>query len=241
MGAYYLATTMTSQYLFNYGKVYHYLLDGANDEYARYTCWSFRNQGKSAAEIAAPFVQSINFAFYRLLWILYKAKPEEEQFLINEVLEISKGLQQQCNQSGTNSTVPKIGDILDQVIQYQRQKTIRIRAYPRIDGREIGQLPPLKNENRGIDPLSAFMQQYIQWGQAMIAQQIGFNLMRTGGNPQSRESFKTEQQTLESSYTSTGYVGRMISYIKNHQAEVSMLLSQDIAKFQFSVEYPTVK
>lgn len=236
-GSYYLATTSTSQYLFNYGKVYHHLKEGPNDEYARYTCWSFRNQGKSAAEIAYPLVVSANFSFYRLLWILYKAKPEEEQFLINEVLEISKGLQQQFNQSGTNATVPKIGDILDQVIQYQRQKTIRIRAYPRIDGREIGQLPPLKNENRGIDPLSAFMQQYIQWAQAMIAQQIGFTPMRTGGNPPPRESFKTEQQTLESSYTSTGYVGRMISYVKNHMATVSMYLAQDVATFKDTVPY----
>ncbi len=236
-GAYYLSTTSTSQYLFNYGKVYHYLLEGTNDEYARYTCWSFRNQGKSTAEIAAPIVEAVNFAWYRLIWILYKAKPEEEQFLINEVLEISKGLQQQFNQSGTNSVVPKIGDILDQVIQYQRQKTIRIRAYPRIDGREIGQLPPLKNENRGIDPLSAFMQNFVMWGQQLIAQQTGYNPMRTGANPPSRESFKTEQQTLESSYNSTGYVGRMISYVKNQMATVSMLYAQDIAKFKDSVPY----
>jgi len=236
-GSYYLATTSTSQYLFNYGKVYHHLKEGANDEYARYTLWSFRNQGKSVAEIAAPLVFSINFSFYRLLWILYKAKPEEEQFLINEVLEISKGLQQQFNQAGTNGVSPSISSILDQVIQYQRQKTIRIRAYPRIDGREIGQLPPLKNENRGIDPLSAFMQQYIQWGQAMIAQQIGFNPLRTGANPPSRTAYKTAESTLESSYTSTGYVGRMVGDIKNHMATVSMLLAQDVATFKDTVPY----
>lgn len=236
-GSYYLATTSTSQYLFNYGKVYHTLLEGANDEYARYTLWSFRNQGKSMAEIAYPIVEAINFAWYRLMWILYKAKPEEEQFLINEVLEIAKGLQQQFNQSGTNSVMPSIQSVLDQVIQYQRQKTIRIRAYPRIDGREIGQLPPLKNENRGIDPLSQFMQGFVIFGQQLIAQQIGWNPMRSGANPPARESFKTEQATLESSYTSTGYVGRMIQSIKNHMATVTMLYGQDVAKFKDTVPY----
>lgn len=236
-GSYYLATTSTSQYLFNYGKVYHTLLEGANDEYARYTLWSFRNQGKSMAEIAYPIVEAINFAWYRLMWILYKAKPEEEQFLINEVLEISKGLQQQFNQSGTNQIAPSISSILDQVIQYQRQKTIRIRAYPRIDGREIGQLPPLKNENRGIDPLSAFMQSFVLFGQELIAQQIGWNPMRSGANPPARESFKTEQSTLQSSYNSTGYVGRMIQAIKNQMGTLAILYAQDIAKFKDSVPY----
>lgn len=236
-GASYLATTMTSQYIFSYGKVYHTLLEGANDEYARYTCWSFRNQGKSVAEIAAPIVEAINFAWYRLLWILYKAKPEEEQFLINELLEVAKGIQQQFNQQGTNSTIQPLQSILDQVIQYQRQKNIRVRAYPRIDGREIGQLPPLTNEKRGIDPLSAFMQGFITFGQQLIYQQIGFNPMRVGSNPPSRESYKTEQSTLEASYSSTGYVGRMIQYVKTQMATTSMLLAQDVAKFKDSVAY----
>lgn len=236
-GSYYLATTSTSQYLFNYGKVYHYLLEGANDEYARYTCWSFRMPGKSIAEIAEPMVTLANFTFYRMLWVIYKAKPEEDQYLINELLEVAKGVQRQFNQDATNATMPKLDSILDQIIQYQRQKTIRIRAYPRIDGREIGQLPPLKNEKSGLDPIAISMQAIVVWAQQMIAQQIGFNPMRVGGAPPPRESYKTEQAQLDGSLSVTGYVYRMIQYMKEHMATVSMLYAQDICKFKDSVPY----
>lgn len=237
-GAYYLATTTTSQYIFNYGKVYHQLLEGANDEFARYTCWSFRNQGRSVAEIAEPLINMGNFTFYRMLWAIYKAKPEEDQFLINELLEIAKGVQRQFTQnSPTPGNAPQLDNILDQIIQYQRQKSIRIRAYPRIDGREIGQLPPLKNEKHGLDPIAIAMQSIVMWVQQMIAQQIGFNQMRIGGNPPSRESYKSEQSTLEASYASTSYVYRMVQYIKEHMAQVTMLYAQDIIKFKESVPY----
>lgn len=242
LGAYYLATTTTSQYIFNYGKVYHQLLEGANDEYARYTCWSFRNQGKSAAEIAEPFINMANFTFYRMLWAIYKAKPEEDQFLINELLEIAKGVQRQFNQnSATPAGVPQLDNILDQIIQYQRQKSIRIRAYPRIDGREIGQLPPLKNEKSGLDPIAMSMQAIIMWAQQMIAMQIGINPMRVGGNPPSRESFKSEQQVLDASFASTSYIYRMIQYMKEHMATITLLYGQDICKFKDSIPYKWVE
>ncbi len=242
LSSYYLATTSTSQYIFSYGKVYHHLKEGANDEYARYTCWSFRNQGKSAAEIAEPFINMANFTFYRMLWAIYKAKPEEDQFLINELLEIAKGVQRQFSQNAlTAAGTPQLDNILDQIIQYQRQKSIRIRAYPRIDGREIGQLPPLKNEKSGLDPIAVSMQAIIMWAQQMIATQIGINPMRVGGNPPSRESFKSEQQTLESSYASTSYIYRMIQYMKEHMATVTMLYGQDICKFKDSVPYNWVQ
>lgn len=238
---YYLATTTTSQYIFDFGKVYHQLLEGANDEYARYTCWSYRNPGKPAAEIAEPFIEMANFTFYRMLWAIYKAKPEEDQFLINELLEIAKGVQRQFSQQGTNSTVPSLDNILNNVIQYQRQKAIRIRAYPRIDGREIGQLPPLKNEHSGLDPIAVSMQAIIMWAQQMIATQIGINPMRIGANPPSRESFKSEQQTIQASDASTSYIYRMIQYIKEHMATVSMLYGQDVIKFKESIPYKWIE
>lgn len=243
LGAYYLATTSTSQYIFSYGKVYHTLLEGANDEYARYTCWSYRYPGKPAAEIAEPFINMANFTFYRMLWAIYKAKPEEDQFLINELLEIAKGVQRQFNQNTSNpaQSAPQLDSILNQIIQYQRQKSIRIRAYPRIDGREIGQLPPLKNEKSGLDPIAVAMQAIVMWAQQMIASQIGINPMRTGANPPSRESFKSEQQTLEASYASTSYVYRMIQYIKEHMATTTMLYAQDIIHFKESVPYKWIQ
>ncbi len=235
--AFFIATTTATQWIFNYGKVYHQLLEGTNDQYARWTLWSYRNPGSTAVEVAEPFIDFANFAFYKMKFLLYKAKPEDEQYLLEELLSLSKWFQQINNQSGTQSTNPLSQTVIDQIIQYQRQKTIKIRTFPEINGKKEATLVPIHNDQRGADPLLGVMQSIIIWAQQMIQQQLGINAMRIGGNPQPRESYKSEEQTLEQSYTTTNYIYRMIQYMRNHMATVATLYAQDIVKFKESLPY----
>lgn len=236
-----IATTMTSQYLFNFGKVYHQILEGENDEYARWTCWYYRQPGTTAAEVAEEFIDIANFSFYKLKFLLYKAKPEDEQFLINELLELAKGFKQLGVQSGTNQNSPLGQDILDQIIQWQRTKSIKIRAYPRTDGKIHPELTPIHNDQRGIDPMFGVMQAIVEWAQRQIAFLIGINPMRIGANPPARESFKTEQSIIQQSYTSTSFVYRMFEYMKNHMANTICLYAQDIVNFKDAIAYKWLK
>lgn len=235
--SYFLATTSLSQYIFSYGKTYHQVLEGVNDEYCRWTLWHYQNQGKSISEIAEPYINLANFTFYRMLWAVYKAKPEEDQYMIEELLEISKGVQRLFPQVNTSNTQIKLDDILSQLIQFQREKSIRLRTYPKAEGRTIPQLASLKSERAGIDPVATAMQQIMQWAQQMIAIETGINSMRIGANPPSRESTKSEENTIENSERSTNYVYRMIQYMKEHLATTSTLYAQDIVRFKDSLPY----
>lgn len=235
--AFFIATTTATQWVFNYGKVYHQLLEGTNDQYARWTLWSYRNPGSTAVEVAIPFCEFANFAFYKMKFLLYKTKPEDEQYLLEELISLSKGFQQINNQSGTAGANPLNQTMIDQIIQYQRQKTVKIRTFPEINGKKEATLAPLHNDQRGADPLLGVMQSIITWAQQMIQQQLGINAMRIGGNPQPRESYKSEEQTLEQSYTTTNYIYRMIQYMRNHMATVATLYAQDIVKFKDSLPY----
>ena len=235
--SYFLATTMTSQYIYNFGTVYHHLKDGQNDEYARWTLWYYRQPGTTAAEVAEPFIRMANFAFYRIQFLLWKAKPEDEQYVINELLELSKGFKQLGVQSGTNNSNPLGQDILDQIIQWQRTKSIKIRAYPRIDGHIAPKLEPIHNDQRGPDPLMQAMISIVMWTQQQIAYQIGLNPIRFGANPPARESYKTEQAIAQNSQTSTSYIYRMFQYMKEHMATIICLYAQDIAYYKDALSY----
>ena len=100
------------------------------------------------------------------------------------------------------------------------------------------QLPPdVARGTGGIDTIAMSFQAITQWGENMVSQKIGMNSMRTGGNPPSRESNATENMIMESSFNTTGYMYRMIEYLKKHTAKTMLLYSQDIIRFKDSIPY----
>lgn len=232
--AYFIVTTAISQWIYGFGKVYYQQLHGANDEYSNGTLKYYRVEGYSAVELTKQYVDMANFAFYKLLWTIYKAKPEEDVFFIEELIQVAKGLQQRFPQMGGTNTAPNFQNILEQTIQIQREKSIRLRSFPQVDGRTIGQPAPLEGKRNGIDPISAAMQAVVTWAEAQIAAKIGFNPSRLGANPPARESFESENAVLNASYNTTGYVYRMIEYVQNYLAETTLLYALDIVKFKES-------
>ena len=99
---------------------------------------------------------------------------------------------------------------------------------------------PLMGERQGsggLDATAIAMQAVTQWAEAQISLKIGVNPMRLGANPPSRESTQSEQQTIQYSFNTTGYIYRMIQYVKQHNAIVYLLYAQDIIKFKDSLSY----
>jgi hypothetical protein len=235
--AYFLQTSAVSQWIFDFGKVYYQQLEGANDEYASGTLKYYINEGKSAIEIARPFIDFVNFAFYKTLWVVHHAKPEEDQVVLEELVAVSKGLQKVYSQNASATTAPSIENIINQLIKYQRENFLRIRSYPQVDGRTVGQLPQLEGKRNGIDTISQQMLQIMQWAESQIQMKWGVNAMRLGANPQSRESYKSEQATLENSLNTTGYIYRMIQFLKQRIATDTLLYAQDIIRYKDSIPY----
>jgi hypothetical protein len=237
--SYFLATSNMSQWLYGFQKVYLQQLEGANDEYSNGTLCYYQEEGKSAVEIAKPYLQPANFAYYRMLWLIYKTKPDQEEYLLNELITLSKGMKREFPQMAGNGNAPGFDTILDQVIQYQRKSHIRIRAFPEVEGRTIPQLPPegRKPGSGGLDPVAIAMQSVTAWAEMQVGIKIGINPMRLGANPPSRESTTSEQNTIQYSFNTTGYIYRMIQYLKEHSAIVILNYAQDIIKFKESMPY----
>jgi hypothetical protein len=235
--SYFIATTNVSQWIWNYGKVYLQNTYGANDEYCNGTLCYWQEEGLSATEIARPYLQVANFTFYRMLWVIFKAKPDAEEFVYEELLQLAGNTLRQFPQGSTNG-VQSIQTVLMDLVKQMRQKHIRFRTYPRVEGRAVQQIYPIEKKNSGgLDPIAMSMQAVTMWAESMIAQKIGLNQMRLGQNPPSRESTRSEENAVQFSMATTGYFYRMIQYIKEHLAIVSLNYAQDIIKFKASLPY----
>jgi len=240
--SYYLATSAFSQYLYKFQKVYYQHIHGANDEYSNGTLCYYQEEGRSAVEIAKSYLQLVNFCYYRMLWIIYKAKPDADEFVWEELTQLAQNVKRDFPQSGTNNATPKISNVLNDLIKEMRAKHVRIRTYPRIDGKAVNQIYPIeKNGSGGLDPLAIAMQAIQSWAEGQIAAKIGINPMRIGANPPSRESTQSEQQTLNASFATTNYIYRMIQYVKEHLAITTLNYATDILQYKDSLPYKWIQ
>lgn len=239
---YFLATSSLTQDVYKFQKVYFQNIHGANDEYSNGTLCYYQEEGKSAVEIGKPYLQLVNFAYYRMLWIIYKSKPDADEFVWEELTQLAATVKQDFSQIGTNNQTPKIGTVITDLIKQMRAKHVRIRTYPRVDGKAVPQIYPIeKNGSGGLDPLAIAMQAITTWAETQIAAKIGINPMRIGANPPSRESADSEQRTINASYATTGYMYRMIQYLKEHLAIVTLNYASDIVKYKDTLPYKWIK
>ena len=237
--SYFIATTSVSQWIWGFGKVYMQTTEGANDEYCNGTLYYYQEEGLSATEIAAPYLNIANFTFYRMLWIIHKAKPDPDEYVYEELLQLANSVQRQFPQSGIGGVATKgLESILTDIVKQMRAKHIRLRTYPKVDGRSVAQIHPIELKGRGgLDPIAMSMQAICQWAESNIAAKIGINSLRLGGQPLPRESTKSEENQISASMTTTGYIYRMIQYVKEHSAIISLNYAQDIVKYKASAPY----
>lgn len=235
-GSYFISTTSVSQWIFGFGKVYFQTLEGANDEYSSGTLKYYLMEGRSAVELAKPYVKMANHCFYKMLWCIDKAKPEADTYVYEELIQIAKGFQRSMPQTANNKA-PKLDSILKDLIQFMRDNVVNIRAYPQIEGRPVMQLPPLEGKRNGIDPIFISLQSITMWGIQMVSTTIGVNPMRTGANPPPRESNRTEMSTVEFSVNATSYIYRMLQNVKEKMATTILNITQEVIRFKDSLPY----
>jgi hypothetical protein len=237
---YFLATSNLTQYIYNWGKVYYQQLYGAFDEYAKGTMLIYRLEGESPAQITKPYVDFANLCFYRMKWAVYHAKPQKEQYVIEELVKVAKSLGKLQPQNASKA-VPTVGNILEQLIQYKRENFVDIRSYPELEGKTYPVLTPTEGSRPGIDPIAVGLQAIEQWLEMQIAEKTGLNDMRLAQLQNSREGLKKGQAETTASYNSTGYLYRTIQYVKQHTASSFMNFTQDIVRFQDTLPYNYLK
>lgn len=236
--SYFLATSSITQCIYGFQKIYFQNLQGLYDEYSNGTLCYYQEQGQSAVELSANFLNIANFAFYRFMWLVWHTKPLSEEYLYDELITLAKAYQREMPQQ---AGVPPMGldTILENIIQQQRKGMYRIRTYPVVEGKKVPQIPQdgRQQGDGGVDPTAMVMQAIVEWAKGQILNIIGFNAMRTGGNPPSRESLKTEQNTVAASQNATGYMYRMIQYPQIHMATTTLNYISDIMQFEGTMPY----
>ena len=238
--SYFIITSTTTQWIYNWGKVYYQQLYGAFDQYAKGTLFFYRMEGISAAEISKYYIDFANLAAYRLKWLAYHSKPEEDEIILPELVKVAKAMQR-LNPQNDKNKAPAISNVLDQLINYRRENFVILRDYPEIEGKTIGQLHPLHQRQRGQDPMAMWMQAIEQWCESQIAEKVGLNDLRMGKIENARQGYKQGQEETQSSYNSTSYVFRMIQYTKEHIATTTLNYAQDIVRFEDSIPYNYLK
>lgn len=234
--SYFLPTSSTTQWVYGFGKLYYQELFGAYDQYCRGTLMYYRLEGNSAAELSIPYIEFANLCFYRLKWMAYHAKPQKEQYIIEELIKVAKATQRMFPQNATG-TVPTTDSILTQLIQWKRKNFIDLRSFPEIDGKTIGQLPSQEGMKSSPDSLAIWLQALEQWLEMQIAEKVGLNDMRLGQIQNAREGYKKGQEETQASLNSTSYFYRMIQTQKHRVATITLNYAQDIVRFKDSIPY----
>lgn len=233
---YFLATSSTTQYIYNWGKVYYQQLYGAYDQFAKGTLMYYRLEGTSPVDISKFYIDFANLCAYRMKWVVYHAKPKKEQYIIPELIKVAKSMQRLFPQNA-QSKVPSIDNILTQLINWKRENFIDLRDFPEVEGKPIPTIYPQEGAREGIDPLALGLQAVEQWAEAQIAEKVGLNDLRLGAIQNTREGYKQGMQEMESSYNSTGYLFRCIEFMKEYTAHTVLNYSQDIVRFKDSIPY----
>lgn len=237
--AYFLATSTVTQYVYGFQKIFFQTLEGANDEYSNGTLCYWQEEGQSAVELSETFMEIGNFAYYRFLWLIYHTKPLAEEYVLDEIITLAKAIQRESPQNAATNTLPGFDTVVKQIIEQQRRGHYRLRVFPTVDGKKIAQLPPdgRKQGDGGVDPTALVMQSVSEWVEARISKTIGINPMRLGANPPSRESLKTEENTVNASMNATGYIYRMVQYVMKHQAVAALNYISDIIQYPDTIPY----
>ena len=237
----FIATSGVSQWIYGWGKVYFQTLHGANDEYCSGTLHYYRKRGRSAVEISLPYLQLANDAFYKMVWAVYEAHPDWEVYQVEELTELAKIMYSQAG-AVTGGSVNDASSQLKKLIQYFRDNLVRLKAIPRVDGKPM---PGMNNtpttDRRGIDPIAIAMQSVEMWAEAQVMEKIGLSDLRRAQANAPREGYKLNEAETKFSLNMTGYIYRMIQYMKERVCTSTLSLAQDICKYKDSIPYNWIK
>lgn len=243
--SYYIATSGISQWVFNWGACPYQQLYGANDEYSRGTLKYYRQRGKSAVELSLPYIQLCNDAFYKMVWAVYEAHPDWEVYQVEELTELAKVMYSKVGEIGQNTAKnpSQIKTQLTEVIKYFRNNLVKLKTIPRVDGKPMPQMNNVPvTEKRGLDPIAIAMQSVCDYAENQLARKLGFNDVRWDGNvDNARKGLGQGKMEMDQSLTNTGYIFRMIEYLKEMVCTSTLTIAQDIVRYKDTLPYKFIQ
>ncbi len=226
--SWFLSTSTNTQRLYKFGKLFHQVIEGADDEYSSYSI-SFRKvTGPTVAEVAKPWIEIAQECFTKFRWMIRRAKPKGRSYNYESLVQIAKHM---IRNGSTKEQV-------HQVIQMFEEGVNEIFTIPKVDGQRVGGgITPNMELPNGLDPTAISFQGIIDWAVEKIKQDLGINDIREAYSPKTNDVYKLQAATLESSRNATSYIGTMIDGLMRDTAKHVLLTAQDIIKYKSSLAY----
>lgn len=226
--AWFVATSSDSQRLYGFGKRYHQIIKGAEDEYSTYSIGFRKMTGPTVAEVSKPWIEIAQESFTKFRWMVRRAKPKGRAYNYESLVQIAKHM------INTGSTKEQV----HQVIQMFEEGINEIFTIPKVDGQRVGGgiIPNMELPN-GLDPTAITFQQIIDWAVNNIKQDLGINDIREAYSPKTNDVYKLQAATLESSRNATAYIPNMFDGLMRDTAKDILLTAQDIVQYPNTLPY----
>lgn len=226
--SYYIVTGYSDQELFKFGKLYHQAISGTEDEYSSFSIIVRKTEGQSVAEIAKPFIDIAQELFYKMKWMIRKAKPQGRAYSYDSLIDVANKM----IASGNNKT-----DMMSLIKMFEEGLT-EIYTYPNLDGRVLGGgNQPNYSIPNGVDPSVKTFSELLDWSVNQILDKLGISPLASAYSPNPNDGFKLQMQALQQSRNATYYIDNMIVGAIEDTAIFILSKVQDICRYKGTLPY----
>lgn len=231
--SYGLPTSIASHRLYRFGKLFHQVIEGSEDEYSNFSILISKKEGPTVAKVAEPYIKIAVEAFYKTKWIIRKAKPRGRVYGFESLLEVARKM---LGSGGGDA------EKIHQVINMFDNGLNEIYALPKINGEKLGGgINPNFDKPGGIDSMAKDLMSIIDHAVSKISDDLGINSIREAYSPSPNDGYKLQMETLQQSRNATEYIGTMMLNLIEDTCKHTLITSQDIVRYKNSVAYNYLK
>lgn len=226
--AYYLATSLVDQILFDFGEMTYQQIEGYSDFNVNFSIVTWKEIGAPLAIIAKPFLDIIHEAWFKWKYEIRRAKPSGTNYNYESILGLMENLfsdQELSNEARLQKTLSFLDSSANSLY------TIPVGP----DGKPLVNNPadlhrPMPN---GLSPeVKLYWEIIIGTMDELQEVLTGKAPLRTGDPGGSRDSMNNQFKALEYSQNATYYVPQMLTYLYQQLAAKTMLYVQDIVTYK---------
>ena len=222
--AFYLATSLVDQIIFNFGEMTYQQIEGYSDFNTNFSIITWKEIGEPLALIAAPFLDIFHELWFKWKYEIRRAKPRGTSYNYESILGLMENLFNDQELS-REARLQKVLSFLDS----SANDIYTIPIGP--DGRPLINNPGDLNKDKpnGLSPeVKLYWELMIQTLDEMQEILTGKAPLRSGDPGGSRDSMNNQFKALEYSQNATAYVPDMLTYLYQQLAGKTMLFVQDI-------------
>ncbi len=228
--AYFIMKNNAEQIVFKFGDLFDMQTYGPEDEYSNFSFCLYRELGKSAVEIAIPFIDTMHDAFFRALWLLNKTKPRGYRYDYAVLSAVAKLMYRDMD---TGKAIQKIIENTEAGVN---DFYVSLSKNP-----DVNRVDPHFEKKNGVDPAMQELWNFFLAQETQISDKLGINAIREGYSPAPNDGYKLQMETLQQSRNATQYIESAIMHTIKHAAVITTGITQDMLEDESSHSYKAIE